>query len=110
MGSQVLTCGSDRKIAYWDTMDAQEIRILLGSDEGKSGAELSTVAIQDDGERFVSSGGDALVKLWSYDEGECIGVGAGHSLRVNAVKIAPNQSRCVSVGDEGAIFIWELPQ
>merc|ERR1711904_450709 len=33
--SQLLTTGSDRKIAYWDTFDGQAIRVLEGSDEGE---------------------------------------------------------------------------
>merc|ERR1719428_1728730 len=33
--SQLLTTGSDRKCAYWDTFDGQAIRVLEGSDDGE---------------------------------------------------------------------------
>ena len=31
--SQYITCGSNHKISYWDSVDAQAIRIIDGSDE-----------------------------------------------------------------------------
>jgi FOG: WD40 repeat len=46
------------------------------------------------------------VKVWGYDEGRCFGVGKGHSGVVNKVKFTPDGDKIVSVGAEGAIFIW----
>ena len=37
------------------------------------------------------------------------GIGAGHSGTVNSVALSPDQSFMVSVGDEGAIFLWDVP-
>jgi len=39
--SQILTTGSNRKITYWDAIDAQEIRIMDGSYDG----EVNTLSI-----------------------------------------------------------------
>ena len=39
--SQLLTTGSDRKVAYWDTFDGQAIRVLEGSEEG----EITTLSV-----------------------------------------------------------------
>jgi len=104
--SQLLTTGSDRKIAYWDTFDGQAIRVLEGSEEG----ELATLSIAKSGSHFVSGGEDRLLKLWDYDEGTAKFVGIGHSGTINAVAISPDQSFIVSVGQEGAIFIWTVPE
>merc|ERR1712137_867116 len=41
--SQLLTTGSDRKLQYWDTFNAQAIRVLVGSDEG----ELTTLNFEE---------------------------------------------------------------
>ena len=49
------------------------------------------------------------VKLWGYDEGYCYYVGVGHSGSVVRCKISPDQQTIVSVGDEGAIFLWTMP-
>jgi WD40 repeat protein len=103
--SQLLTTGSDRKIAYWDTFDGQAIRVLEGSDEG----ELCCLAISESGQTFCSGGQDRLLKVWDYEGGTCKYLGIGHSGGITAVAIAPDQKSVVSVGSEGAIFIWNFP-
>merc|ERR1712187_316870 len=103
--SQLLTCGSDRKVAYWDTFDGQAIRVLEGSDEG----ELTTIAISNSGSHYVTGGEERLLKLWNYDEGVCKYIGVGHSGAITGAAISPDQTFTVSVGTEGAIFIWTVP-
>lgn len=104
--SQLITTGSDRKITYWDCFDGQAIRMLDGSATG----ELNALAITAEGEHFVSGGQDKLVKLWSYDEGISYFQGVGHSGAITKIAIAPNQSYIVTVGTEGAIFMWHTPE
>ena len=58
---------------------------------------------------LASGGCDNLVKVWLYDEGDCIATGAGHSGAVTKVKISPDRRILVSVGAEGAIMIWKMP-
>jgi len=111
---QLLTCGSDRKITYWSTYDdsdaAKCIRMLEGSDPGPSGGSINCVDIQKDGEAFAIAGDDKQVKIYNYDEGECIAVGEGHSGSIKALKISPDSSTVASVGEEGAIMIWDMPR
>jgi len=103
--SQLLTTGSDRKVAYWDTFDGQAIRVLEGSDEG----ELTTLAISQSGSHYVSGGEERLVKLWDYDKGVAEFIGVGHSGTITCAAIAPDQSFIVTTGAEGAILIWTVP-
>ena len=103
--SQLLTCGSDRKVTYWDCFDGQAIRMLDGSDSG----ELNALAITREGEHFVTGGEDKLIKLWDYDEGLSHYVGQGHSGVISNIALAPDQKTIVSVGSEGAIFVWHVP-
>jgi len=103
--SQLLTTGTDRKITNWDAYDGSAIRIV----DGSTSAEVNTLDIAGSGEFFVSGGGDKLVKLWHYDEGQCQAVGIGHSGTVTKVAVSPDQRNVVSVGDEGAILIWNIP-
>lgn len=103
--SQLLTCGSDRKLAYWDTSDCKAIRILDGST-----SEINALDIEPDGILFVSGGNDKLVKVFHYDEGSTIAVGAGHSGGISQIRISPDRSKIVSVGAEGAIFVWAMPR
>lgn len=102
--SQLLTCGSDRKLTYWDASDCNAIRILEGST-----AEINALDIGEDGTLFVSGGNDKLVKVFHYDEGTTVATGAGHSGGISCITISPDQRRVVSVGAEGAIFVWDMP-
>lgn len=102
--SQLLTCGSDRKLTYWDTSDCNAIRILEGST-----AEINALDIGSDGTLFVSGGNDKLVKVFHYDEGNTVATGAGHSGGISCITISPDQRKVVSVGAEGAIFVWDMP-
>jgi len=104
--SQVLTTGSNRKITYWDCFDGQAIRMLDGSETG----EIDALAITENGEHFVSGGQDKRVKLWDYDEGICYYNGVGHSGDITKIQISPDQRTLVSVGTEGAIFMWHMPE
>jgi len=104
--SQLLTTGSDRKVAYWDTFDGQAIRVLEGSEEG----ELTTLAISKSGSHYVSGGEERLLKLWDYDKGVAEYIGVGHSGPITCTAIAPDQSFIVSTGQEGAILIWTMPE
>ncbi len=103
--SQLLTCGTDRKITYWDAVDCTAIRVMDGGV-----AEVNSLDITQDGSAFVTGGSDRLVKMWLYDEGTIIAAGHGHSGPVSRVKISPDGRSILSVGAEGAIFLWSVPE
>jgi len=104
--SQLLTAGSDRKVTYWDTFDGQSIRMLDGSEDG----EINALAISRDGNNFASGGEDQRVKFWSYDEGVILHEGIGHSGSITKIAFSPDQRNLVTVGAEGAIFMWNVPE
>ena len=103
--SQLLTCGTDRKLTYWDVTDMNAIRIVDGSES----AEINTLDISHDGHFFVSGGADKKVKLWHYDEGSQYFEGSGHSGSIVMAKVSPDEQRVVTVGSEGGIFLWKVP-
>jgi len=107
--SQYLTTGTDRKVTYWDAFDASAIRVIDGSDSGAVGGGVTSLDIDGSGGLFASAGEDKLVNLWHYDEGDVAAQGTGHSGTVTAVKISPDGRTVVSVGDEGAVMIWRVP-
>lgn len=104
--AQILTCGTDRKIGYWESYDGSLIRELEGSQSGS----LAALDIAPSGELFVTGGHDMLVKVWKYHEGEDIAVGAGHSGFITNLKVSPDQTFIVSVSNDGAIFRWAMPE
>ncbi|KAF1326773.1 Wd repeat-containing protein 16, partial [Globisporangium splendens] len=101
--SQMVTCGSDRRITYFDSFDGEATRAL----EEASESEMLAMDIEQSGTAFVTGGRDRLLKVWHYDNGETIGIGKGHSEAVNAVKISPDRKEVVTVGSEGAIMVWD---
>ena len=103
--SQLLTCGTNRQISWWDSENDGEIRTIPGSETGP----VTALHISASGEYFVSGSDDKLVKLWNYDEGSQYYEGVGHSSSVNKVRFSPDGQRIVSTGSEGGIFVWKTP-
>jgi len=54
----MLTCGSNHKITYWDSVDGQAIREIEGGD-----GYMTSLDIEPVGEFFVSGCDDSLVKV-----------------------------------------------
>lgn len=104
-GVQIITCGTDRKITYWETLDGSLIREL----EGSAAGPLNSLDVSPDGSHFVTGGHDSVVKLWSYDTGMTTHVGMGHAAIITAVKFSPDGKRIVTVSADGAIMIWRFP-
>ena len=102
--SQIITCGTNHKITYWDAADCQAIRVIDGGE-----GSMTSLEIENTGEFFVSGSADKIVKVWHYDDGIPIAFGSGHSGQINAIKISPDQKTIVSVGSTGEIIFWEMP-
>ena len=68
---------------------------------------VRSVEIQEHRGRAFTGGGDKDVKVWGYDEGACFHVGKGHSGAITKVKFTPDGQKIITVGSEGAIFIWQ---
>jgi WD40 repeat protein len=101
----MLTCGSNHKISYWDASDGEAIRVIDGSEDHM----MSCLDINDRGDFFVSGAEDKVLKIWHYDNGIAVGKGHGHSGNIKMVKISPDQQSIVSVGSNGEIIFWEMP-
>lgn len=102
---QILTCGTDRKIAYWETWDASLVREIEGSTSGS----LNCIDISPDGQYFVTGSNDCIVKLWEYHTANVTHIGIGHAAIITSCKFSPNGENVVSVSADGAIIIWKSP-
>ena len=102
--SQMITCGSNHKITYWDAVDGQAIRVIEGGED-----IMRNLDIDSEGEFFISCGQDALVKVWHYDDGIPAAIGKGHSGGIAAAKLSPDQSQIVTCGEHGDIIFWDMP-
>lgn len=105
-GVQILTSGTDRSISYWEVYDGSLVREKEGSKVGP----INCLAINSTGDYFVSSGTDCVVKLWNYELGEVIAQGYGHAGIVTACKYSPDSKFLITGGQDGAVFIWRVPE
>ncbi|KXS13951.1 WD40 repeat-like protein [Gonapodya prolifera JEL478] len=103
--SQLLTSGTDRKVAYWEAFDGSLIREI----EASQSDAINGLDISSDGRLFVVGGSDKLVKVYGYEEGAVIGVGIGHSADILKVRISPDQKTVLTVSAEGAVYRWRMP-
>ena len=59
MEVQLITCGTDRKIGYWDCTDGSQIRDVEGAKTGS----VNSMDLSPDGKYFVTGGDDKLLKV-----------------------------------------------
>ncbi|XP_034830597.1 cilia- and flagella-associated protein 52 [Maniola hyperantus] len=105
-GCQLLTGGTDRRIAYWEAGSGNLARELEAS---KLGA-INGLHITQDGRLFVTGGNDQMVKLWKYQEGIYTHMGLGHAGAVTCVRFSPNAKHIVSTCGAGSVIIWKMPE
>ncbi|VVC86611.1 unnamed protein product [Leptidea sinapis] len=106
LGCQLLTGGTDRRVAYWETGSGNLARELEAS---KSGA-INGLHITQNGELFVTGGNDQMVKLWKYEEGYYTHTGLGHAGAVTCCRFSPDSRYIVSSCAAGSIIIWKMPE
>lgn len=104
-GVQVLTCGTDRKIAYWETWDGSLVREI----EGSTGGTLNCIEIDPNGKYFLTGSNDFTVKLWAYREAHVIRFSSAHAAPVTAVRFTPDNKWILTVSADGTIMIWICP-
>lgn len=104
-GVQVLTCGTDRKIAYWETLDGSLVREVEGSTTGT----INTVAVDNSGRYFLTGSDDCIVKLWEYRTATVVGLGLAHAAPISSCAFSPNGEFMVTVSTDGGTMIWKRP-
>ncbi|XP_061080955.1 cilia- and flagella-associated protein 52-like isoform X1 [Conger conger] len=104
-GHQIITSGTDRKIAYWEVSDGVIVRDLEGSLTGS----INAMDISQDGRYFVTGGDDRLLKVWTYTRGEVTHVGLGHSGSISTARICSTGRCVISTSQDGAVLRWRFP-
>ena len=107
----VLSAGQEKKVTYWDVTSrtaapSESIKMLNPAHDG----EVNVLRVASGGALFATGGADQLVKLWDYESGQLLADGVGHSGTVNDLAFSPDGKQMVSVGNEGAIFVWNVYQ
>ncbi|KAG5329830.1 CFA52 protein, partial [Acromyrmex charruanus] len=104
-GIQILTCGTDRKIAYWETLDGSLVREI----EGSSAGTMNCVDISSDGQCFVTGSNDCTIKIWEYNSADLTHIGTSHAAIITACKFSTDGKYIVTTSADGTIIIWKCP-
>jgi len=100
---QILTCGTDRNIAYWETLDCSLVREIEGSSVGT----LNCIDISPDGRSFITGSNDCTVKIWEYETADITHIGVCHAAIITGCKFSPDGKKLVTTSADGAIMIWK---
>lgn len=104
-GIQILTCGTDRKITYWETLDCSMVREIEGSSVGA----INCLDISPDGRCFVTGSNDCTVRIWQYESADLTHVGVSHAAIITACKLSADGRYIVTTSADGEIAIWKCP-
>ena len=98
--------GDDGRIRSWHIIERPEPSLAL---PGHSG-EVWGLAYSDDGNTLLSSGDDALIRLWNPRTGKAMGVLRGHDSLVSSVAVARGGQIVASAGFDNTVRLWRLPE
>ncbi|XP_018044232.1 PREDICTED: cilia- and flagella-associated protein 52 [Atta colombica] len=104
-GIQILACGTDRKITYWETLDGSLVREI----EGSSAGTMNCIDISSDGQYFVTGSNDCTIKIWEYNSADLTHISTSHAAIITACKFSTDGKHIVSASADGTIIIWKRP-
>jgi WD40 repeat protein len=87
-------------VRLWNAATGKLERTLQGH-----GQAVNSVAYSRDGERVVSAGADATVRIWSV-HGDRTVVLRGHDGPVASAGFDPGGARVTSTGQDGTVRVW----
>merc|ERR1712078_959075 len=116
--SLAVSASSDGSCIVWDLTTKTRALCLFESTMFKN------LLYHPDESQLLTTGSDRKITYWDTYDGQAIRVlegseegelttldisgSGGHSGPITCCAIAPNQSFCVSVGQDSAIFIWAV--
>jgi WD40 repeat protein len=95
------TGGED--VAYWDTVNGSQLRVLKGHTEQVSKA----VAFSPAGNASASGGADKTARLWSYPAGKELFV-LKHDATVTAVAFSADGKLLATGSSDNIVKLWEV--
>jgi hypothetical protein len=86
-------------------------RQLLGLERKFGEGDVRSLAFSPSGRQLAagSNGPEAVVRVWSLDNGGDQGSFLGHLGDVNAVAFSPNGQTLASAGSDQAVLLWKVP-
>lgn len=102
--SRAATLAADGAVRFYDVQTGQAVAL-----EGPV-MQPTALALAGDGTLLAVSSAAGTVKLWNAAENKALGELAGHTGAVRGVAIAPDAAQVATVGEDGTLRAWSLPQ
>jgi WD40 repeat protein len=109
-GRYVLSGAYFNRLYLWNVATGEFIRAFSHVDPKSSKTfhdNINSVALSSNGRYAVSGGDDAKIKVWDVGTGKLIRTLTGHSKRVTALALSPNDRFLLS-GGKNKIKLWEV--
>lgn len=108
----VITMGQERTISFWDLRESSPIASIATHQQGMHDDEATCIAISHSGNLFATGGMDKVIKLWTMVSGTpvLLQTKEGHTAQISDISFTQDDRQLVSVGHDGAIFLWNVFQ
>ncbi|XP_032419232.1 cilia- and flagella-associated protein 52 [Xiphophorus hellerii] len=104
-GYQIVTCGTDGKVIYWDVMGGTNIREREDAETGV----YNSIHTTQEGSHFVTGGEDKRVKVWDYMQGKITHISMPAGASITCTRICTLNRILVSTSTDGGIWLWKFP-
>eukprot|EP01038_Epipyxis_sp_PR26KG_P004495 gene4495-6351_t len=106
--THIISVGQEKRITLWNNRTNDIVYQRLIDDEND---EAKSITMSRDGKWIATGGSAGIVRLWEFQLNESpplklISESSGHSRGISSLSFSNDDKQIVSVGDDGAIFIW----
>jgi U3 small nucleolar RNA-associated protein 12 len=113
-GTRIVSGGRDADLILWDLVAEVGVCRLKGHRDMITGLEFLAVGeVGSGGEEreegwVISTGKDALVKLWELETRHCVETHLAHQGECWAMAVMPDCRGLVTAGQDGEMKVWEI--
>eukprot|EP00761_Pharyngomonas_kirbyi_P013293 gb/GECH01013320.1/.p1 GENE.gb/GECH01013320.1/~~gb/GECH01013320.1/.p1 ORF type:complete len:620 (+),score=110.05 gb/GECH01013320.1/:1-1860(+) len=102
---EILVGGADGKITFWDIDYAEPVKEIVVTDR----VPIHSLKISPESGKFLAiGGGDAIFRVLDLESESVIAKGICHSTPIQSVAWSTDEKQLVSVGQDGAICVWNF--
>jgi eukaryotic-like serine/threonine-protein kinase len=105
-GQSVASCSDDQTIKVWDANLFTEVVLIKKSDSTTVPA-VDSIALSEDGARFIAGRGDGSIAFWDTLSGTPLGQVQAHQSTIRALTKSKNGSLLASASDDSTIKIYD---